>query len=472
MSRLSALLKTTAVRLSALYLLLFVLSAMVLFFYMTNLSVNFLTAQTQKALLDEVTSVTQSYERGGIPLLVRTIDRRSRQPGAFLYLISDPAGRILTGNVESLEPGVLDSNGMTDRSFSYMRYGEQGTAEKHKAIAIIFSIPNGIRVLIGRDLSEPELFRDIMRRALVLALGIMAVGAFLIWYFVGRRALLRLKQVSSSSQRIMAGDLGERLPVSGSGDEFDRLSINLNAMLGRIEELNDGLKHVSDNIAHDLKTPLTRLRNKAEATLSGDKDKAEYRAALEDIIGEFDQLIRTFNAILMISRLEAGYSSENMEVLPVNPILYDVVELYEPVAEDAGLELVVDASEDINLRINRELVGQTISNLIDNAIKYSPVAGEGGENRSKITVEMKPAGDQVLISVADQGAGIPEALREQATERFVRLEESRTQPGSGLGLSLVKAVMKLHGGSLTLEDNSPGLRVVLAFPALPETKQY
>lgn len=472
MSWLSALLKTTAVRLSALYLLLFVLSAMVLFFYMTNLSVNFLTAQTQKALLDEVTSVTQSYERGGIPLLVRTIDRRSRQPGAFLYLISDPAGRILTGNVESLEPGVLDSNGMTDRSFSYMRYGEQGTAEKHKAIAIIFSIPNGIRVLIGRDLSEPELFRDIMRRALVLALGIMAVGAFLIWYFVGRRALLRLKQVSSSSQRIMAGDLGERLPVSGSGDEFDRLSINLNAMLGRIEELNDGLKHVSDNIAHDLKTPLTRLRNKAEATLSGDKDKAEYRAALEDIIGEFDQLIRTFNAILMISRLEAGYSSENMEVLPVNPILYDVVELYEPVAEDAGLELVVDASEDINLRINRELVGQTISNLIDNAIKYSPVAGEGGENRSKITVEMKPAGDQVLISVADQGAGIPEALREQATERFVRLEESRTQPGSGLGLSLVKAVMKLHGGSLTLEDNSPGLRVVLAFPALPETKQY
>lgn len=471
MGRLSALLSTTAVRLSALYLLLFVLSAMVLFFYMTNLTVNFLTAQTQKALLDEVTSVTQSYERGSIPLLVRTIDRRSRQPGAFLYLIADPAGRILTGNVESLEPGVLDMNGMTDRPFSYMRYGEQGAAEKHKAIAIIFSIPNGMRVLIGRDLSEPELFRDIMRRALVLALGIMAVGAFLIWYFVGRRALLRLKQVSSSSQRIMAGDLGERLPVSGSGDEFDRLSINLNAMLGRIEELNDGLKHVSDNIAHDLKTPLTRLRNKAEATLSGQKDNAEYRSALEDIIGESDQLIRTFNAILMISRLEAGYSSENMEVLPVNPILHDVAELYEPVAEDAGLELVVEAEDDISLRINRELVGQTVSNLIDNAIKYSPVAEESGGSRTKITVAMRQASDQVLISVADQGAGIPEALREQATERFVRLEESRTQPGSGLGLSLAKAVMKLHSGSLMLEDNAPGLRVVLAFPALSETKQ-
>lgn len=470
MNRLSTLMRTTAVRLSALYLLLFLLSAMALFFYMTNLSVNFLTAQTQQALLDEVTSITGSYERGGIPLLVRTIDRRSRQPGAFLYLISDSSGRILAGNVESLDPGVLDMTGMSDRPFNYVRYGEQSSAEKHKAIAIVFSIPNGMRVLIGRDLSEPEQFRDIMRRALVLALSIMAVGAFLIWYFVGRRALLRLKQVSTSSQRIMAGDLNERLPVSGSGDEFDRLSINLNAMLGRIAELNDGLKHVSDNIAHDLKTPLTRLRNKAEATLSGVKENQEYRTALEDIIAESDQLIRTFNAILMISRLEAGYSSENMAVLPLNPILHDVVELYAPVAEDAGLQLLVEADEDISLRINRELVGQTISNLIDNAIKYSHIVQTDAEQESKITVALKREGNQVLISVADQGAGIPESLREQATERFVRLEESRTQPGSGLGLSLAKAVMKLHGGSLKLEDNHPGLRVVLAFPAHPETK--
>ncbi len=472
MSRLSALLRTTAVRLSALYLLLFLLSAMALFFYMTNLSVNFLTAQTQKALLDEVTGITASYERGGIPMLVRSIDRRSRQPGAFLYLIADPAGRILAGNVESLEPGVLNISGMSDRPFTYMRYGEQENAGQHKAIAIVLAMPNGMRVLVGRDLSEPELFRDIMRRALVLALGIMAVGAFLIWYFVGRRALLRLKQVSTSSQRIMAGDLGERLPVSGSGDEFDRLSLNLNAMLGRIEELNDGLKHVSDNIAHDLKTPLTRLRNKAEATLSGARENSDYRAALEDIIAESDQLIRTFNAILMISRLEAGYSSETMEVLPVNPILQDVCELYEPVAEDAGLRLVTELDEDISLRINRELVGQTISNLIDNAIKYAQPDQNHNDDGDlpSITVAMKRDGEQVLISVADQGAGIPEDMREQATERFVRLEESRTQPGSGLGLSLVKAVMKLHGGSLKLEDNQPGLRVVLAFPVPDDTK--
>lgn len=473
MSRLGALLRTTAFRLSVLYLLLFLLSAMALFFYMTNLSVNFLTAQTQKALLDEVTNITGAYERGGIPTLVRSIDRRSRQPGAFLYLITDSTGRILAGNVESLEPGVLDNSGMSERPFSYMRYGEQNNARKHKAIAIVLAMPNGMRVLVGRDLGEPELFRDIMRRALVLALGIMAAGAFLIWYFVGRRALLRLKQLSTSSQRIMAGDLGERLPVSGSGDEFDRLSLNLNAMLGRIEELNDGLKHVSDNIAHDLKTPLTRLRNKAEATLSGVGESAEYRAALEDIIAESDQLIRTFNAILMISRLEAGYSSETMEILPVQPVLQDVCELYEPVAEDAGLRLITEMDEDISLRINRELLGQTISNLIDNAIKYAQPDENNSGNGTlpAITIAMKRAGNQVLISVADQGTGIPEDMREQATERFVRLEESRTRPGSGLGLSLVKAVMKLHGGSLKLEDNQPGLRVVLAFPVPDETKQ-
>lgn len=469
-NRFSSLMRTTAVRLSALYLLLFLLSAMALFFYMTNLSVSFLTTQTQNALLDEVTSVTASYERGGLPLLVRTIDRRSRQPGAFLYLISDPYGRILAGNVESLEPGVLDTTGMVERSFNYERYGETSDAEKHKAIALVIEMPNGMRVLIGRDLSEPERFREIMRHALVLALSIMAAGAFLIWYFVGRRALLRLGHVSTASQRIMAGDLGERLPVSGSGDEFDRLSGNLNAMLDRIAELNDGLRQVSDNIAHDLKTPLTRLRNKAESTLSGNKATPEYRAALEDIIAESDQLILTFNAILMISRLEAGYSSENLQIMPVAPILHDVVELYEPVAEDAGICLEVEADEAISLKINRELVGQTISNLIDNAIKYAGQNNDDITASSKVVITMERHNQDVHIIVADSGPGIPEDQYEQAMERFVRLEESRTQPGSGLGLSLAKAVMKLHGGMLKLEDNRPGLRVVLIFPSIDENK--
>lgn len=465
MGRFSALMRTTAARLSTLYLLLFAVGAVALVFYMTNLSASYLASQTQQALGEEVASIGKSYARGGIPQLVRTIDYRSRQPGAYLYLVSDTAGRILAGNVESVEPGVLDTDGVVERAFKYRRYGDQGAETEHRAIAVVIALPNGMRLLVGRDLGEPERFRDLVRRSLMLALGIMGVGAFLIWFFVGRRALKRIDEVSSASQRIMDGDLTGRLPVNGSGDEFDRLSANLNVMLARILELNEGLKQVSDNIAHDLKTPLTRLRNRAEEALSGRKAGPEYRAALEDIIGESDQLIRTFNAILMISRLEAGYSTENLETLPVAPILRDVAEMYEPVAEDAGVTLTLGELDEGPLHVNRELVGQTVSNLVDNAIKYA-----GGEERAAtVTLSMERDPQWLRIVVADNGPGIPADKREQATERFVRLEESRTQPGSGLGLSLAKAVMKLHGGALRLEDNGPGLRAVLEFP-VPQDK--
>lgn len=460
MSRFSALMRTTAARLSALYLLLFAVGAVALVFYMTNLSASMINSQTQEALGEEVASIGKAYARGGIPQLVRTIDYRSRQPGAYLYLVADPSGRILSGNVEGVEPGVLDTDGIVERAFKYRRYGEQGTETEHRAIAVVIALPNGMRLLVGRDLGEPERFRDLVRSSLMLALGIMGAGALLIWFFVGRRALKRIDDMSRASQRIMDGDLTGRLPVNGSGDEFDRLSGNLNVMLGRILELNEGLKQVSDNIAHDLKTPLTRLRNRAEEALSGKKAGPEYRAALEDIIGESDQLIRTFSAILMISRLEAGYSSENLDDMPVAPIVRDVAEMYEPVAEDSGVQLTLGMLDDVPLRINRELVGQTVSNLVDNAIKYAL----RGENSAVVTLTMERDPQWVRIVVADNGPGIPEDKRDQATERFVRLEESRTQPGSGLGLSLAKAVMKLHGGALRLEDNGPGLRAVLEFP--------
>lgn len=414
MSRFSALMRTTAARLSALYLLLFAVGAVALVFYMTNLSASILAGQTQQALGEEVSSIGKSYARGGIPQLVRTIDYRSRQPGAYLYLVADPTGRILAGNVESVEPGVLNTDGIIERAFTYRRYGEQAPQMEHRAIAVVIALPNGMRLLVGRDLGEPERFRDLIRNSLVLALGIMGVGALLIWLFVGRRALKRIDDVSRASQRIMDGDLTGRLPVNGSGDEFDRLSGNLNVMLVRILELNEGLKQVSDNIAHDLKTPLTRLRNRAEEALGGEKVEPEYRAALEDIIGESDQLIRTFNAILMISRLEAGYSSENLDDMPVAPIMRDVAEMYEPVAEDAGVTLTLGALDDVALHINRELVGQTVSNLVDNAIKYA-----GGEGRTAtVTLLMEKDAQWVRIVVADNGPGIPADKRDHATEPF------------------------------------------------------
>ncbi len=463
--------KTTAARLSALFLLLFALCAVLLVFYMTSLSARMLTAQTQETINDEVLGLARAYQRGGLPTLVRVVEQRSRQPGANLYLIADANGQILTGNVRSLEPGILGSEGWTTRPFSYQRYGENDADRQrsaaappqtgHNAIAVVLRLPNQMIMLVGRDLGEPERFRAVVSRALMLAVGMMGLGGLLIWFFVGRAALRRIDGVSEASSRIMGGDLTGRLPVTGAGDEFDRLSENLNAMLARIAALNEGLKQVSDNIAHDLKTPLTRLRNRAEATLAGNHKVADYRAALEGTIVESDHLIKTFNAILMISRLEAGYSSEHMVKVDLAAAVRDVVELYEPVAEEAGVALAADADKACMVEGNRELIGQALSNIVDNAIKYSQDASAA----PAVRVTLVRGDGRVRLTVTDNGHGIPEAAdRERVTERFVRLEKSRSQPGSGLGLSLAKAVMKFHHGRLDLGSADPGLSVTMDFP--------
>jgi len=473
-----AIMRTTAARLSALYLLLFALCAVLLVFYMTSLSARMLTGQTQETINEEVLGLARAYQRGGLPTLVRVVEQRSRQPGANLYLIADTNGQILTGNVQGLEPGVLETEGWTTRPFAYRRFGEgeldrqrngasdQGSAQAegekgHNAIALVLRLPNQMIMLVGRDLGEPERFRAVIRRALMLALGMMGVGGILIWFFVGRAALKRIDSVSEASRRIMGGDLAGRLPVTGAGDEFDRLSENLNAMLARIAALNEGLKQVSDNIAHDLKTPLTRLRNRAEATLSGKHKVTDYRQALEGTITESDHLIKTFNAILMISRLEAGYSSESTIKVDLAATVSDVVELYEPVAEEAGVAIETAVSDAFVVDGNRELIGQALSNIVDNAIKYSLDATEKPVVR--VTLEHKDG--QIRLTVADNGHGIPDDTdRARVTERFVRLEKSRSQPGSGLGLSLAKAIMKFHNGHLDLVSGNPGLSVVMSFP--------
>jgi signal transduction histidine kinase len=478
-----AIMKTTAARLSALYLLLFAICAVLLVFYMTSLSARMLTGQTQETINDEVLGLARVYQRGGLPLLVRVVEQRSRQPGANLYLIADANGQILTGNVQSLEPGVLEAEGWTTEPFSYRRFGEgelerqrnpiaepnepsqsevQVEGEKgHNAIALVLRLPNQMIMLVGRDLGEPERFRAVIRRALTLALGMMALGGILIWFFVGRAALKRIDSVSQASRRILGGDLSGRLPVTGAGDEFDRLSENLNSMLARIATLNEGLKQVSDNIAHDLKTPLTRLRNRAEATLSGKHDSADYRQALEATIAESDHLIKTFNAILMISRLEAGYSSEITSRVDLAASVRDVVELYEPVAEEAGVTLETSVQDGFAVEGNRELIGQALSNIVDNAIKYST----DSTAKPTVRVALDRVGSEIRLSVTDNGQGIPDdADRARATERFVRLEKSRSQPGSGLGLSLAKAIMTFHKGRLDLLPGNPGLSVVMSFP--------
>jgi signal transduction histidine kinase len=276
-----------------------------------------------------------------------------------------------------------------------------------------------------------------------------------------RRVLKRIDTIRDTSTKIMSGNLSERVPITKRNDEFDGLARNLNAMLDRIEQLLQGLKEVTDNVAHDLKTPLTRLRNQAEGALRDTASPQTRERALETVIEESDKLIQTFNALLMIARVEAGAPSGALTEIDISPIVADVAELYTPVAEDEGIEVSTDIAEGVLLRANRELIGQAMVNLLENAMKYAkPEDGSTG----RISIGLEKIDANVVITVADNGPGIPEADRIRVLERFVRLEKSRSEQGSGLGLALVNAVARLHGGRFRIEDNSPGVRAVLELP--------
>jgi signal transduction histidine kinase len=458
---LGRLFRTTAFRLTLVYLVVFALFAGALLGYFAWNTRRLVTEQITATVDAEITGLSEQYRLGGIRRLVIAIENRARHPGSNLYLVTTFAGEGLAGNVGSLNPSVLDQEGVTETP--YRRIGEQDDIE-HYALVRVIQLPGRFRLLVGRDLEERERLNNILLAAgrwsiaLVIVLGL--AGGFL----VARRVLKRIDAMTGTTRRIMTGDLSGRLPVGRSGDELDRLAENLNTMLERIEALMRGLKEVSDNIAHDLRTPLTRLRNRAEQALRGVNSEAEYRAALEGTIEESDELIRTFNALLMIARAESGHARENMTELDAAEIARGIGELYEPLADDRGLKLRVEASAPAPVRGNRELVSQALANLVDNAIKYArPDPAFNGET-PEIVVRALNDGDRIVFTVADSGPGIREADRDRAIERFVRLEQSRSEPGSGLGLSLASAVARLHGGELKLEDNHPGLKTVLALP--------
>jgi signal transduction histidine kinase len=417
---------------------------------------NFIEQQTEATLDAEIAGLAEQYEQRGLSGLVQVIAERSagERGDAMLYLVTDPQGKPLAGNLsgwprtETVRPGWI----------SFPVEAHNGASHQtDMARATTFTIPGGYRLLVGRDLRDAAAFRQRVAGTLAWA-GVLTLGLGLVGGIVMSRNMLhRVEIVSNAAAGIIHGDLGKRIPLTGSGDEFDQLATNLNAMLDQIERLMSGMRQVTDNIAHDLRTPLSRLRSRLEVTLLEQPDAARYAEVLRETIAEADRLLGTFTALLGIAEAESGTRRATMETVDLAEIARSVVELYEPVAEEKGIELSGGFDRPALVHGDRHLLAQAVANLLDNALKYTP------SGRIQITL----AGDRDVarLEVSDSGPGIPEDRRDAVFDRFVRLESSRSTPGNGLGLSLVRAVAQLHGGSVTLADNRPGLRAILSLPA-------
>ena len=458
MTALGKLLRTTVFKLSLVYLVVFAIGAgLVLMRVGMNVKELF-DDQIDQTVEAEIAGLSEQYRQGGIRRLVETVERRANQPGSSLYLVTTFAGERITGNVAQLPFGVLERPGLIETRYART----DGVVAEHRALARIFLLPGGFRLLVGRDLEDREALRGMMLRALLTSLGWLVLIGTAGGIFVAMRVLRRVDAMSASAQTIMSGDLSQRLPRTGSGDELDRLATSLNAMLERIGELMKGLQEVSDNIAHDLKTPLTRLRNGVDEALRSAQSPDDYRACLEKVVEESEGLIRVFNALLMIARLESGAAQEAMQDFDVAEVARDVAELYDAVAEEQGVMLTLDVDAPLMMRGGRELIGQALANLVDNAIKH----GQPQDSDAQVVVNIaaRRMGNRIELTVADRGPGVAAQDRARVLERFMRLEGSRSRPGSGLGLSLASAVARLHHGALRLDDNEPGLRVTIDLP--------
>jgi signal transduction histidine kinase len=466
-SLLTAAARTTSFRLTAIYVALFILAAAAFvgsMFWQTN---NLLTRQVLQAIAGEAEGLRALAQSAGSSALAEAITERSRSPGPNLYYFADAQGRKLAGNLNRWPPELRGEPGG-----GLFRYAATAGADEPERLAVGVPVPlgDGRLLLVSRDIEELRAFIYRVRRLFLWGFGCLAVAGLVGGVAAGQLILRRISQITATSETIMAGDLSRRIPLSGADDELDHLARNLNAMLDRIEQLMTGLREVSDNIAHDLKTPLNRLRNRVESALRDPRGAPAFREGLERTLEEADELMKTFNGLLLIARLEAGAMEESLEIFDLGALVRDVTELYAPLAEEKGLELALRAEGPYAVRANRQLIGQAVANLLDNAIKYSALAPAAPDSRAdsakldiRVTVARCPGG--VEIAVGDRGPGIPADDRQRVLKRFVRLEASRTRPGTGLGLSLVAAVARLHGGGVRLEDNAPGLKAVLALPA-------
>jgi signal transduction histidine kinase len=416
--------------------------------------------QTEETIEAELQGLREQYRDLGMFGLGRIIAQRAaaETERESIYLLIDDQGWTIAGNLDTW-PEAEDL--VTNRvRFSIEPSGDLGP---RRFLGRTVELDDA-RLLVARDVEDKLRTQALLVNAIGLGSGLMLVFGVIGGFVMSRWMLSRIETINRTTEQIMAGDLGRRITVEGSDDEFDELAANLNAMLERIERLMAGMREVTDNIAHDLRTPLSRLRSRLEVALMNEIDPKSARQLLEETVADAEGLIATFNALLSIARAEAGEHRASWERVELGTLVQDIQELYEPLAEEREIELRAETDPDVVVMGNRQMLAQALVNLADNAIKYTPV---GGRVTLRAT-RLESGGRKLpLLVVADSGPGIPPEFRAKALERFVRLESDRSTPGNGLGLSLVSAVAQLHQATLELSDNAPGLQVSLVFAPAP-----
>ncbi|MDE1985941.1 MAG: HAMP domain-containing protein [Alphaproteobacteria bacterium] len=454
------LLRTQAFRIVLIYVFVFAVSATVLVGFTYWNTERSLDAQTDQIIEAEVTGLREQYQRLGLIALSDAINGRVAQHGSGLYLLVSPTGSVLAGNLTELPSSAKVTGRFVE--FDYQR-NQQGQDVTRTARGQAFFLAGGFVLLVARDVSERHLTRQLFTTTLPWSVGLMLLFGLVGGALLSRNMLTRLDAINRTSADIIAGDFSRRVPVTNAHDEFDALAENLNRMLERIERLMKGMRNVADSVAHDLRTPLNRLRNRLEEAQRRLGPQDPYMGDLEAAIAETDRLIATFNDLLLIAEADAGSARGSKARIELTTVVEDVTELYAPLAEEKNISLAAEPAGVVTIEGNRSLISQALANLVDNAIKYTPAGGQVG-----IVVAETPLG--VDLTVADTGPGIPEEERERVLERFVRLESSRNSPGTGLGLSLVAAVARMHDARLSLGDNKPGLKATISFPRLPQRK--
>jgi signal transduction histidine kinase len=462
--RLTRLLDTSTFRLALIYLALFGVSALALLGYLYFTTTTLLERQVAETIAAETEGLLEQYKAQGLGRLRQVIERRAAaNPNrSSVYLLSNPFGLRSAGNLDTWPVVEPDAQGWI--TFKVEVRPDDREPEQRHVRARVFLVQGGYRLLVGREIEDRMKVEGMIKTTLAWGLALTLLLGLAGGLIMSRGLLGRIDSINRTTRQIIAGELEQRIEHRGSRDEFDQLAANLNAMLDQIERLLKGMREVSDNVAHDLRTPLNRLRSRIEVALLGELDAETARELLQQTLAEAETMISTFNALLAIARAEAGSERAPFESVDLSSLLGDVEELYRPLAEDKEIALERRCERVSAVHGNRELLAQAIANLVDNAIKYTP-------SRGRVLLECRQAGEKVRIVVADDGPGVPANERERVLERFVRLESDRSTAGSGLGLSLVRAVARLHNAVLRLEDARPGLRAILEFPNAPQVER-